>query len=143
MTIRPIETDDLKHGFVETLENLRPIGNVSHEVLMATFSEIDFDPNHMIYVAEEGGQIVGSITVLFEQKFIHHCGRVAHIEDVVVRKGFEGKGIGRKLVEHAIGEARVDECYKIILDCSEQNAGFYENLGFKRCEIEMRLDLPV
>ncbi len=39
------------------------------------------------------GKVIGSISVLIEKKFIHNCGKVAHIEDVVTRKGYEGIGI--------------------------------------------------
>ena len=37
--------------------------------------------------------IIGSTTLLIEQKFIHDGGKVGHIEDVVTRKGYEGFGI--------------------------------------------------
>ena len=33
--------------------------------------------------------------------------------------------------------AEVCGCYKVILDCSEENAGFYERCGYSRKEIQM------
>ena len=68
------------------------------EVAKDILKKIISDPNHIIHVAEDNGKIVGSTTLLIEQKFIHKGGYVGHIEDVVVSKEFEGRGIGIKLV---------------------------------------------
>ena len=46
-------------------------------------------------------KIVGSITVLIEEKLIHNFGKVAHIEDVVVDESMRGFGLGKKLLEIA------------------------------------------
>ena len=74
-------------------------------------------------------QIVGSITVLKEQKLIHDLGKVAHIEDVIVDKSMRGCGLGKKLIEFAVKECQ--DCYKIILDCSDENVEFYKKCGFE------------
>ena len=83
-------------------------------------------------VAEENGKIVGSTTLLIEQKFIHNGGRVGHIEDVVVSKEFEGRGIGIKLVTSLLKKAEEMKCYKTILDCEEKLIPFYEKIGLDR-----------
>ena len=58
--------------------------------------------------------------------------QVGYIEDVSVRKGFEGLGIGFKLVDYATTYAVSKErCKKILLYCSRKNMPFYEKLGFK------------
>ena len=77
---------------------------------------------------------------MIEKKFIHSCGKVAHIEDVVTRKGYEGIGIGSALVERALEFSANLGCYKVILDCSESNVAFYEKNGFKRYGVAMRYD---
>jgi glucosamine-phosphate N-acetyltransferase len=75
-----------------------------------------------------------------EQKFIHDGGKVGHIEDVTVNKNYEGKGVGSALVRKAIGFAKQNNCYKVILVCSEKNIQFYKVIGFKEHEISMRYD---
>ena len=85
--------------------------------------------------------IVGSMTLLIEMKFTHGCGRVGHIEDVVVDKACRGKGFGKLLIDTGVEIARAQQCYKVILDASEANAPFYEKCGFKRKELQMRCDL--
>jgi hypothetical protein len=37
--------------------------------------------------------------------------------------------------------ARDEGCYKVILDCSEANAAFYERCGFSRKELQLALYL--
>ena len=97
---------------------------------------------YKIFVAEsESGQIIGSITLLVEQKFIHNGGKVGHIEDVVTRKEFSGKGVGSALVQKCIDVAKDEKCYKVILDCSDANVPFYEKAGFRKHEVSMRYNI--
>ena len=64
-------------------------------------------------------------------------GQCGHIEDVVTDAGARGGGLGRRIVEHLTGLARARGCYKVILDCAEDNAGFYAKCGFRRKEVQM------
>ena len=59
-----------------------------------------------------------SITFIIEQKIIHDFGYVCHIEDVIVRKKYYNKGFGTKLLNIAKDVAQQHNCYKIILNCS-------------------------
>ena len=74
------------------------------------------------------------------KKFIHDGGLVGHIEDVVVRKDYEGKGIGIKLVMSMLERAKEKNCYKTILDCKDDVKQFYERIGFKHESNSMRYD---
>lgn len=143
MEICHLVKSDFDRGFLETLESLRPVGEMSRERFEQICDCIAASHRHFILVAEQDDQIVGSLTLFFEQKFIHGGGLVAHIEDVVVRQGFQGNGVGKALVDAAIERATEAGCYKVILNCDEAAAAFYERSGFCRHEIEMRLDLPI
>ena len=63
---------------------------------------------------------------------------MGHIEDVVVSKEFEGKGIGMKLVVSLLVKAEAMNCYKTILDCKKELIPFYERIGFKQESNQMR-----
>lgn len=141
MKIRRLEMDDLEKGFFETLENLRSVGNLDPQKAQEIFNGTYYNPVYNIFVAEINGVIAGAITLLVEQKFIREGGKVGHIEDVVTRKEYERRGVGKALVMRAIEEAKTRGCYKVILDCEEHNMPFYEKIGFKRHGVEMRLDL--
>ena len=102
--------------------------------------KIKQNTNHIIYVAVDDNKIIGSTTLFIEQKFIHDGGLVGHIEDVVVRKDYEGKGIGIKLVMSMLERAKEKNCYKTILDCKDDVKQFYERIGFKHESNGMRYD---
>ena len=138
--IREIEEDDLKNGFLETLDFLRNASDLDKNKANEILKKIKQNPNHIIYVAIDNKKIVGSTTLLIEQKFIHDGGLVGHIEDVVVRKDCEGKGIGIKLVTSLLERAKEKNCYKTILDCKDDVKQFYERIGFKRESNCMRYD---
>jgi len=138
--IREIEEDDLEKGFLETLDFLRNTGDLDKNKANEILKKIKQNPNHIIYVAIDNKKIVGSTTLLIEQKFIHDGGLVGHIEDVVVRKDYEGKGIGIKLVTSMLERAKEKNCYKTILDCKDDVKQFYERIGFKRESNGMRYD---
>ena len=153
--IRPIEFEDIeKRGFLEVLENLVPVGL---DIIRAKqiLQEIKSNPLHKIFVAqEEEGmdqqerqpqtkaqedidkkkktKVVGTTTLLVEPKFIHEGMRVGYIEDVSVRKGYDGLGIGSQLITYATQDAiSVEGCGKILLYCSKNTMPFYEKLGYK------------
>ena len=138
--IREIEEDDLEKGFLETLDFLRNTSDLDKNKANEILKKIKENLNHIIYVAIDNKKIVGSTTLLIEQKFIHDGGLVGHIEDVVVRKDYEGKGIGIKLVTSMLERAKEKNCYKTILDCKDDVKQFYERIGFKRESNGMRYD---
>jgi len=138
--IREIEEDDLENGFLETLDFLRNASDLDKNKANEILKKIKQNPDHIIYVAIDNKKIVGSTTLLIEQKFIHDGGLVGHIEDVVVRKDYEGKGIGIKLVTSMLERAKEKNCYKTILDCKDDVKQFYERIGFKRESNGMRYD---
>jgi len=138
--IREIEENDLEKGFLETLDFLRKASDIDKNKAKEILEKIKQNPNHIIHVAVDDNKIVGSTTLLVEQKFIHDGGFVGHIEDVVVRKDYEGKGIGIKLVMSMLERAKEKNCYKTILDCKDNVKQFYERIGFKHESNGMRYD---
>jgi glucosamine-phosphate N-acetyltransferase len=143
--IREIQESDLERGFFYTLLNLTEIGPICNDFVRARsiLSEIKSYPFYKIFVAvnDDVGDIIGSITLLIEQKFVHNGSKVAHIEDVVTRKEYEGKGVGSALVQKCLEFARGEKCYKVILTCSQANISFYKKMGFREHEISMRYDI--
>ena len=140
LIIRKIIESDLENGFLESLDNLRQTSNLEQNSVKNILKKILENENHIIHVAELNGKIVGSTTLLIEQKFIHEGGFVGHIEDVVVNKEFEGQGIGMKLVLSLLDVAKEKKCYKTILNCEDKIIPFYEKIGFKQKSTEMRFD---
>ena len=138
--IRQLEESDLENGFLNSLDSLRKASDLESDIAKQIFNKIKQNDNHLIFVAEIGDKIVGSTTLLIEQKFIHQGGKVGHIEDVVVSKENQGKGIGEKLISSVLDFAKQNQCYKTILDCNDDVKEFYEKLGFKKHNNCMRFD---
>ena len=143
--IKELEKDDLIDSFFDTLSNLTEIGKDVYNkgFSQKIFEEIRKSSNIKIFVAIKDTDIVGSITGIIEQKFIHNGGKICHIEDVVTRKGFENLGIGSALVKTILELARQEKCYKVILNCSEDNSNFYEKLGFYKHDTGMRYNIDI
>jgi glucosamine-phosphate N-acetyltransferase len=138
LLVRELYGSDLPNGFLDVLAHLAAVGLTverAGEVLRERLRT-----GVRTYIAMSGGQVVGTAALLLEQKFIHGGGYVGHIEDVVVLRENAGQGIGTALVRHALKEAHKAGCYKVILNCHDKNVPFYEKLGFRRHELEMRLD---
>ena len=105
--------------------------------------------NHQVFVIENNNndnnieatnsQIIGSSTIFIETKIIHNFGKVAHIEDVIVHNEYRGHGLGKVLLDKCIEIAKQEGCYKIILDCSDNNCKFYEKCGFMKKGNQMAL----
>jgi glucosamine-phosphate N-acetyltransferase len=134
VTIREIEYEDIDKGFLNVLENLVPpdIGNKGHAKNI--LQKIKMNPLHKIFVAEDdsNGKVVGTTTLLIEPKFINKGMQVGYIEDVSVRKEYEGLGIGSKLVTYATTYAiSIEGCRKVLLYCSQKTKPFYEKLGYQ------------
>ena len=141
LIIRTLEKGDYEKGFLETLSNLSIVGDVPKEKFLEILEKMERRGEYHVFVAELEGKIVGTATLMVQQLFAHSGGRVGHVENVVSRKGFEGQGIGTKLMECLIEKCKAQGCYKMILSSDEKNAGFYKRFGFSEHEIEMRLDL--
>lgn len=138
--IREIEERDFERGFLQSLDSLRKASDLTQEKAKEIYNKIKLNPNHKIFVAQLGDEVVGSTTLLIEPKFIHKGGLVGHIEDVVVAKSFQGKGVGEKLIHASLDYAKNHGCYKTILDCSDDVKPFYEKIGFKKHSNSMRFD---
>ena len=136
--IRDIFESDIDNGFLESLDSLRNASDLNKDTAKEILKKIIGNPDQIIHVAEVDGKVVGSTTLLIEQKFIHKGGKVGHIKDVVVSKEFEGRGIGIKLVTSLLEVAKTENCYKTILDCKDELIPFYERIGFKQESNQMR-----
>jgi glucosamine-phosphate N-acetyltransferase len=104
------------------------------------FNFVDNLPKNIkIYLLYDEDKIVGSGTLLIENKIIHNFKNVGHIEDIVVDKNTRGKGYGRIIINHLIDESKNLDCYKIILNCCNNCISFYEKFGFQNKNNEMSI----
>jgi glucosamine-phosphate N-acetyltransferase len=149
--IRPISYIDYHNNYLELLQHSFTM--VPSDVSIQSFTNFigNLGVNHQIFVIEkevvvesENDKktiIVGSITVLIEQKLIHSMGKVAHIEDLITHNSYRGQHIASQLIEHAKEYSKQNACYKIILNCDTSLELFYERNGFTKKGTQMALYL--
>lgn len=140
--VRDLEQKDL-HELLGLLAHLTKVEEMSDERLGALFEErVRCNILTKVVVDTSNNRIVGTAALIVERKFIRGGQCVGHIEDVVTDPSYRGRGLGAMLIRNLCDAAERNECYKVILDCAEENASFYGRYGFVKCETQMRLNLP-
>ena len=135
MEFRHLEYNDYNKNYFNLLKQLTVCGNCSEDQFKNFVDNLN--KNHVVLVYEENNKILASGTLLIESKLIRNCGLVGHIEDIVVDKELNSKGIGKKLLNELVSYAKNNGCYKVILDCRNEIIPFYEKCGFKKKEEHM------
>ncbi|KAL3159664.1 hypothetical protein ABBQ38_010072 [Trebouxia sp. C0009 RCD-2024] len=142
LTLRQLEKGDADKGFLSLLAQLTVVGEISKSQFEERLQLLQAkQPDYYIVVLEDldKQKIVASATLLIEYKILRHCGKVGHIEDVVVDDGYRGQKLGQRVIAALVSYAQRQGCYKVILDCSDSNVSFYEKCGFTRKEVQMAL----
>ena len=115
---------------IKLLEQLTTVGSIEFN----DFNKfvLSLSDNHMIKILKYNNEIAGMGTIFIENKIIHNFGKVGHIEDIVIEKKFRGCGFGKIMINHLTEIAKKQNCYKVILDCNDNNVAFYEKCNFVR-----------
>ena len=130
--------DDFLGATRERYENPLP------ESYIRAFEEIEADKNNELIVAENDGEIVGTLQVTFTPSISFQGGKRATVESVRVDEKYRGMGIGKELMFWAIERAKSENCVTIQLTTNADRRDahrFYENLGFKGSHLGMKLKL--
>jgi len=127
LNFRRLEKGDYDKNYLELLKQLTVVGDISKEKYETTFDKMGAE----VWVVEFEGKIIASVSLLLEQKIIHECGIVGHLEDVVVDRDYRKYGLGKFIIERIIKIAKERGCYKLIGDCKTELLGFYEKNGFE------------
>ena len=97
-----------------------------------------------LYVAKDGSRVVAMASMLFTVSTAEG-GKAALFEDLVVSPDYRKQGIGAKLLEYVIGQARAEGVLRLTLLTDMQNERaqvLYRKLGFVGSPMKpMRLKL--
>lgn len=103
----------------------------SNETLTAL---VESENSHLFLAYDEVENIIGMLTVGI---YYSPTGKKAWIEDVVVDDTFRGKGIGEKLVQHAIEFAKTKQVNLLMLTSHPSRIAankLYPRVGFNKRE---------
>lgn len=105
------------------------------EEARAHWERIRTGSNFRLLVALADGRIGGTYSLLIMEKLGKRGTPAGVVEDVAVAPQYQGHGIGRAMMAHALEECRKAGCYKLALSSNVKREGahrFYESLGFER-----------
>jgi GNAT superfamily N-acetyltransferase len=111
---------------------------------LRAFNVIDASLNEQLFVAELGGDVVGTFQVMFNRTLTGRGGLAMVIEAVQTRSNMRGRGIGAAMIEHAVAEAGRRGCRLVQLASNMARADahrFYERLGFSRSHFGFKMKL--
>ncbi len=138
ITIRQAQAADIPAVLAIYAQPSMDDGRVlSDDAAQRVFAEFARYPNYRLFVAcdEASGRVVGSYALLVMHN-LAHCGTPSAIaEDVVVQPDCQGQGVGRRMMAHAVEQARRAGCYKLALSSNRKRQAahaFYESLGFQQ-----------
>jgi GNAT superfamily N-acetyltransferase len=145
VTIRPASSGDLAAVLELYAQPEIDDGDVlSVDEAARIHSRFSRYPDYTLYVAEQGGAVVGSFALLVMDNLGHLGAPSAIVEDVVVAPALHGRGIGQAMMRFALGRAREKGCYKLMLSSNAKRArahAVYESLGFDRHGVSFRVDI--
>lgn len=128
-----------KKDFKEYLNLMKQFRPIEKEITYDKFCEI-YDKiftSSEIYVARIDNKIIGSVTIIYEQKFINNSSIYAHIEDVIVDEEYRNLKIGTQLLDHAKKCSIEKNCFKCTLVCSKEVSTFYIKNNFEERGVNM------
>lgn len=110
----------------------------------AAFAAVDTNPNQLLAVADDDGEVIGTVQVTFMAGLSHRGMLRADIEAVRVRSDRRGTGLGTRLIAWCIEQARERGCGMVQLTSNASRADahrFYERLGFTASHTGFKLRL--
>ena len=94
-----------------------------------------------IFVAEIDGEIVGYVT-----SWTDGAAGIGHIPNIAVAAGYRGQGIGRRLIEHALGHFRgMGMTHARIETLADNEVGYhlYTSMGFQELARQVHFIMPL
>ncbi len=111
---------------------------------LQAFAEIGQDPNNMLIVAESGQKLVGMMQLTFIPYLTYRGAWRCLVEGVRIHRDSRGRGLGGRLINHAIDRARERQCAIVQLTSNKNRKDalrFYRQHGFKDSHEGFKLQL--
>ena len=134
IVFREIQKNDIAAVFelLKSISDFAPQKN-EHDKIWDKFCN---QKNVFSLVAVFGGKIIGYGSIIIEIKV--RGGKMGHIEDIVTDPNLRKKGVGKLIIDNLFHIAKREGCYKLALQCSQDNESFYTKCGFERSGITMQ-----
>jgi len=134
VSIREVLQSDMD-AVVELLQSMSEFKPSKSEYLPIWNSFCQQSNVHSL-VAVIDTQIVGYGSIVIETNI--RGGKIGHIGDIVSHPLLQKKGIGEAVVDALLSVAKDNGCYKVALQCKENNVKFYEKFGYEVSGLAMQ-----
>ena len=124
--LRKIEKADM-FDVIEMLQQLSEY-KPSEKNYLDIWDKFSIQKNIYSLVATIEDKIVGYGSLLIETKI--RGGKMGHIEDIVSHLNYKNKDVGKTIVNGLFDIAKREGCYKVSLQCKNNNITFYEKCQF-------------
>ncbi|MBX4859015.1 GNAT family N-acetyltransferase [Rhizobium sophorae] len=111
---------------------------------LRAFAVIEASPDQTLYVAERGGEVVGTFQTMVTTSLTGRGSSAMIIEAVQTRADMRGQGVGGLMIEFAIAEAKGRGIGRVALTSNairKDAHRFYERLGFKPSHLGFKMVL--
>jgi len=140
--VRPINNDDLTPEYFRLLEEIKTITAVypGKERAIAQLEIMKRKGAKFVYVvldSEQNNRLVATGSIVVEEKFEFNLAAYAHIEELAVFSDYQGKGVGRLLVQFMLGLIEKQGILKTVLFTTTDKIGFYNKVGFPHQRVLM------
>ena len=132
----------IKNKYINLLSMLTITSDLDNNNFINILDNIN--KNSLIYIAYinnindiENFNIIGTGTILIENKFIRGGMNVGHIEDIVIHQNYRRIGISQTILDKLKEFTKNNNCYKIILDCKESISSVYKKNNFEVNGLQM------
>ena len=127
-TLRALVPSDAAQALI--LYNELTVGPPQNDA--AAFEAVLAHPGTTVYGAFVGQDLAAMVTLHLLPNVLWNARPYALIENVVTRQEFQRRGLGRRVMEHAVAAAWAADAYKVMLMTGQKRGakGFYEAVGF-------------
>jgi len=146
MNIRRAERSDLpviEKLAMELIESMDDTEGIDTDRVLENCRSLLSDVDSYLLVAETDGTVVGFINFTIRRTLLH-SGPSGLIDELVVTRGYRGKGIGGQLIRAAVEQCKQLGCCEVEVTTEFTNADarrFYRKCGFEERGVILEKDL--
>jgi ribosomal protein S18 acetylase RimI-like enzyme len=97
------------------------------------------DEFRVVFVADLCGQVVGTAEAWVVPNLTRSARPIGIVENVVVRREFRRRGIGRQLIDAVVGHLEFAGCYKAqVVAMDDAALSFYRSVGFLESSVALK-----
>lgn len=128
---------------IELIESMDNKEGIDIHMVLENCRNLLSDVNSYLLTAETNGGVIGFINFTI-RKTLLHCSPSGVIDELVVTRGYRGKGVGKQLVYAAIEQCKQLGCCEVEVSTEFTNTNareFYKNCRFKERGVILERDL--